>query len=370
MDSDRFRGFNYAKANLFLVGLIVLMLVAAVLKLAQPVVLALVVSVLLAFVLEPLIAVFERLKVPRVLSIIIVFLLISVGLVVIGAILAGSISTIATLYPKYEERFTEIYQRVASVLSLPYDEHRSLFQNLWDQLGVRQKVQSWALSLSQSSAAFLGDTAMVLLLTVFLLLEIGHMRTRVETAFAGKMSGRIQAIIADVVKQVARYMSIKFLSSMVTGVLVGILLAIIGVDFAIVWGVLSFILNFIPAIGSVVAGGGVTLFALVQFYPDPGPIIGAFLVVTGVNMVIGNFVEPRVQGENLGLSPFVIILSLMAWGWLWGFAGMVLAVPMTVIVKIVCENVPILEPVSVMLGSFKAAKLKENPETPPSPDML
>jgi len=72
-----------------------------------------------------------------------------------------------------------------------------------------------------------------------------------------------------------------------------------------------------------------------------------------VNFIIGNILEPQIQGDNLGLSPFVVLVSLLAWGWLWGFAGLVLAVPMTVIVKIVCEHIPLLEPVAILIGSYK-----------------
>jgi predicted PurR-regulated permease PerM len=118
-------------------------------------------------------------------------------------------------------------------------------------------------------------------------------------------------------------------------------------------------LNFIPNIGSLVSWAGTTLFALVQFWPEPGPILAAGTVMLAVNFILGNAVEPKIQGDNLGLSPFVIVASLVGWGWLWGFAGLVLAVPMTVIIKIVCENVPILEPVSILLGSYKAAKARK-----------
>lgn len=181
------------------------------------------------------------------------------------------------------------------------------------------------------------------------------------------MSTRIQRIVADVIKQVARYLSVKFFISLATGVLVGFILFWIGMDFPIIWGVISFILNFIPNIGSIAAGAGVTVFALVQFWPDPSPIIGAFITVLSVNMVLGNIVEPRVQGQNLGLSPFIILVSLSGWGWLWGFSGLVLAVPMTVIVKIVCENVPGLEAASIMMSSYSVVKEKRKESTPHTP---
>ncbi len=356
---DRFRGFNFARVNLFLLGFIALLLAGAALKLTSPVILPFIIAVLLTFVLEPLIVMLERIKIPRAIGAVVVVIIIGAGVYVVGAILFSSLRTIMTLFPKYELRFTEIYSWLAGLLELPYDEHLTLVQNLWGQLDLRVRVQGFALSFSESFLGFLADTVMVVLFVVFLLLELGHFRDRIELAFAGKISGRIQKISAGIITQVARYLAVKFFVSLATGLLVTVFLGFIGLDFPIVWGVISFILNFIPNIGSIAAGVGVTLFALVQFWPQPGPIAASAAVMVGVNFSLGNFIEPRLQGQNLGLSPFVILASLLAWGWLWGFAGLVLAVPMTVIVKIICENVPILEPVSIMLGSYKAARYKE-----------
>jgi predicted PurR-regulated permease PerM len=121
-------------------------------------------------------------------------------------------------------------------------------------------------------------------------------------------------------------------------------------------------MNFIPTIGSIAAGFGVGLFALLQFWPVPGPIILVVLIMLAVNMIIGNVLEPKIMGDNLGISPLMMLISLSIWGFLWGFAGMILAVPMTVVVKIVCENVPVLEPVAVLLGSHvKPGKGGESP---------
>jgi len=365
MPEDRYRSASFARINLFLLGFIALVLAVGALKLTASVVLPFMIAVLLTFVLEPVIILLEKIRIPRAIGAVVVVLLVAMGVYVTGAILFGSLKTILSLYPKYEERFSYLYALVAKAFSLPYDEHISLFQNLWGQLGVRERVQSLALTTSESFFGFLTDTVMVVLFVVFLLLEIGHFRKRIELAFEGIMSTRIQRIVADVIKQVARYLSAKFFISLATGLLVGALLSWIGVDFPIVWGVISFILNFIPSIGSIAAGGGVTLFALVQFWPEPGPIVAAAATVIGVNMVLGNIVEPRVQGQNLGLSPFIILVSLSGWGWLWGFAGLVLAVPMTVIVKIVCENVPGLEAVSIMMGSYHEVKQKRKKDKDP-----
>ncbi|OHD20490.1 MAG: AI-2E family transporter [Spirochaetes bacterium GWB1_59_5] len=360
MAEEKYRSASFARINLFLMGFIALVLAVGSMKLTASVVLPLIIAILLAFVLEPVIILLEKIKIPRAIGAVVVVLILAAGLYIVVLVLFQSVKTIMTLYPKYEERFSYLYSLIAKTFRLPYDEQISLFQNLWGQLGVRAQVQSFALATSESLLGFLTDTVMVVLFVVFLLLEIGHFRKRIETAFAGIMSTRIQKIVTDVIKQVARYLSVKFFISLATGVLVGVILAWIGMDFPIIWGVISFILNFIPNIGSIAAGAGVTVFALVQFWPNPSPIIGAFLTVLGVNMVLGNVVEPRVQGQNLGLSPFIILVSLSGWGWLWGFSGLVLAVPMTVIVKIVCENVPGLESASIMMSSYSVVKQKRH----------
>lgn len=358
MAEEKYRSASFARINLFLLGFVSLILAVGAMKLTASVVLPLIIAVLLTFVLEPVIIMLEKIKIPRAIGAVVVVLMLAAAVYVVILVLFQSVKTIVSLYPKYEARFSYLYEIIATTFRLPYDEQISLFQNLWGQLGVRAQVQSFAVTASESLLGFMSDTVMVILFVVFLLLEIGHFRNRIELAFAGMMSTRIQRIITDVIKQVARYLSVKFFISLTTGVLVGFILAWIGIDFPIIWGVISFILNFIPNIGSIAAGAGVTVFALVQFWPDPSPILGSFMTVLGVNMILGNVVEPRVQGQNLGLSPFVILVSLSCWGWLWGFSGLVLAVPMTVIVKIICENVPGLEAASIMMSSYSVVKQK------------
>jgi predicted PurR-regulated permease PerM len=162
--------------------------------------------------------------------------------------------------------------------------------------------------------------------------------------------------------QVTRYLSMKIIISLVTGIVVGIGLKIIGVEFAIIWAVLQFVFNFIPNIGSIAVGMLISVFSLAQFWPDPMPALAAFFVLLVTNMLIGSVLEPKIMGDRLGLSPLVVLVSLLIWGWLWGFAGFVLAVPMTAIIKIACENIPVLEPISILLGSRKAALAVTNEE--------
>jgi predicted PurR-regulated permease PerM len=144
------------------------------------------------------------------------------------------------------------------------------------------------------------------------------------------------------------------LISFVTGFLVWFALAMVGVDFAITWGALAFFLNFIPTVGSIAASIPPIVLALVPFYPSFWPGVITLLALLTIQLSIGNGIAPKVLGDQLNLSPVVILLSLMFWGWLWGIVGALLSVPITAAIKIVCENIEPLHPISVMMGSGKS----------------
>jgi predicted PurR-regulated permease PerM len=356
---DPFKSFNSGRANFFLLAFIACMLAGAVLKVTSSVILPFTISILLAFVMNPMVSFLEKRRIPRAVSIFLAAAPIVIGLYLVGMVLFSSGRTILTLYPKYESQLTQIYLSVADLFELSYDEHLSFFENLWGQLGVRTRIRNITFILSNSFIVFLKDAFMVVLFVVFLLVEASVFKEKINAAFEDKHSGQISKIGADVMVQVSRYLSTKFVISLATGVVVAIGLSIVGLELPIVWGVIQFILNFIPNIGSIAVGVGASVFALLQFWPEPGPIIIVVLIMLGSNMIIGNVLEPKIMGDNLGLSPIIVLMSLMLWGWIWGFAGMILAVPMMVIIKIVCENIPFLEPLSILLGSRKAVLAKK-----------
>jgi predicted PurR-regulated permease PerM len=356
---DRFKSFNFSRTVFFLLVFIVFVFAGAVLKICSSVILPFTIALLLAFVMEPMVAFMGRHRIPRMVAIVFAILIIVAGLYVMGMVLFTSGKTILTLYPKYEDRLTEIYARIANLFELPYNEHLSFFDNLWGQLGVRNRVRALTFSFSNSFVVFLKDAFMVVLFMVFILLEAAQFKEKINLVFENKHSGQIKKINTDVVTQVTRYLSTKFLISLATGTIVAIGLSFVGLEFAIVWGIVQFILNFIPNVGSIAAGLTTSLFALIQFWPEPGPVIAVVILMLGANMIIGNIIEPKIVGDNLGLSPVAVLVSLLLWGYIWGFAGMILAVPMTVIIKIVCENIPVLEPVSIILGSRKSILRKK-----------
>ena len=352
---DRFQHFNSGRVNFFLVATITLILFGAVLKITSSIVLPFTIALLLALVTSPLIGVLAKFHIPRGVSIVlIVFLLVGI-LAIMGMVLYSSSRVLIALYPKYQERLTDIYAMIARLFELPYDEHLSIFENLWGQIGVRSQVRIMTISVSNGIFLFLGNAFMVVLFMIFLLFEAAFFREKLDAAFEGERAEKIKKISTDVMRQITRYLSIKFILSVINGVTVGIGLKIIGLEFAILWGVIQFVVNFIPNIGSIAVGVAATSFAVVQFWPNPAPIVAVGLVMLIINLTLGSFIDPHLMGDRLGISPLVVLISLLIWGYLWGFAGLILAVPMMAIIKIVCENFPILEPISILLGSRKAA---------------
>lgn len=356
---------NFARPSFLLLLFLTIIIGAAVLKATADILIPVTIAMLISLVFEPLIIIFnKKFKIPWIICIFIVLSIVIMSVFFIASLLFTSIRTIVVLYPKYENRFMLIYKNIADILVLPYNADNSLFENLWSQLGIRQALQNYALLLSNSLISFLKDLTLVTLFAIFFLLDLRYLRKRLEFAFEGENKGKITVMITDIIQQVTRYISVKFFISFLTGLIVLAGTLAVGMDFPVLWGFLAFILNFIPSFGSIISGVLTSVFALVQFWPHPAPVIFVAILMLSVNFILGNFLEPRIQGRNLGLSPFVIIVSLSFWGWLWGFTGLLVGVPMMVILKIICENVSILHPVSILMGNYKGEAVE--PLSPPA----
>ena len=344
---------NFARPIFLLLLVLTVIVLAAVLKVTGTFLVPVTIAMFVSLVFEPLIVTLNtKFKIPWIAGIFIVLTLVIVSAWIIASLLLSSIRTIIDLYPRYEERFTVIYKTIAGLFALPYNAESTLFQNLWGQLSIRQTLRNFAFSLSNSLIVFFKDLLLVLLFAVFFLLDLRYLRQKLDFAFGDGSKGKAAIIITDIIQQVTRYMSVKFFISLLTGVLIFLGTFAVGMGFPILWGFLAFILNFIPNFGSILSGVLTSVFALVQFWPQPAPVVFVAVLMCAVNFILGNIIEPRVQGRHLGLSPFIIIVSLSFWGWLWGFTGLILAVPMMVILKIICENVSILHPAAVLMGNY------------------
>ena len=308
-------------------------------------------SFMLSFVFLPIIKKLNvKTGIPWVISSLIIVILFFVALLGLTSILITSLTGIIAEYPKYENRFMSIYQVIAQNLDIEIDNTKSLFQNLWASLKVREYTQKLAVMLSSGVISFSKTIFLISIMTAFILLEMRLTKRKMHYAFKDNRA-KITRISNQIINQTMRYISIKFFISLATGLLCGFASLIIGLDFPIVWGFLAFTMNFIPIFGSVISVGLTTIFSLIQFYPNWGKTLFVLIFMTSVNMVLGNILEPRIEGKNLGVSPFIILISLSLWGYIWGFTGMLIAVPLMVIIKIVCENIDYLKGLAILIGN-------------------
>jgi len=362
--NDVFKTFHSGRAVFFMMIFICVVFSIAALKIASTVILPFTIAVLLAFVMSPLLKAMEKIHCPVYLSILLVVFIIITGMYIFGLVLFSTGRVVVMRIPNYEHRFNEIYNWLARLLDLPNNQELSFWQNLWGQEMIRTFVRNFTISSSNIFFKFISSALLVVLFLVFLLLEASFFRDKLMIAFENRI-GRIDRIGNDIMFQIARYLAAKFIISLANGIILAICLSFAKLEFAIVWGVIQFILNFIPTLGSIFVGVIVSLFAILQFWPDPGPVILVISILLGLN-IITSVLDPKIIGDNMLISPLVVLASVAIWGYIWGFAGMVLAVPMMVIIKIVCENIPIMEPVSILMGSKRStyARKAENEKTP------
>lgn len=343
---------DFTKKTYFILLFIAAIFVGYLCKTLSSVILPILISIILALVLMPIVTkANKKLHIPWAIASILIVILFIIGLLGFSSILVRSLSTIFSEYPKYENKFLYIYKLIANQFNLEFDESQSFITNIWKSLQVREMVQKSALFLSSGAVSLGKNLFMISLMLVFLLIELKNTRKKINSAFVGKAKGKILRISTKIAEETVHYLSIKFFISLATGIIIFLGALMIGLDFPVVWGFLAFIMNFIPTFGSIFSTIITTLFALVQFYPNHFKIIFIFVLMLTVNMVLGNIVEPKIEGKHLGLSTFAILASLSLWGYIWGFIGMLLAVPLTVIIKIISENISYLNIFAVLLGT-------------------
>ncbi len=301
-------------------------------------------------------------RVPPLLGIPAVMLGVVVALAGFVAVLGTSVSGLAARLPFYQERLTSI---VASVVGWIQGLELGIAVDTKDLAELVRPEQAFALigQLFTGIAGLLSNAVIVVLILVFLLFEIVSVPEKLSAAFGPHVVNTEHTSRA--LTDVKRYVVIKTYVSLGTGTVVGIFCAVAGVDFPVLWGLLAFLLNFIPNIGSIIAGIPPVLIALVAHGFGRAAIVLVGYAV--INMIIGNVIEPPLLGKRLGLSAFYVFLSLIVWGAIWGPAGMLLSVPLTMLMKLGFEASPNLRWVSVMMDSGVSDDIHKD-SVPPKPE--
>ena len=238
---------------------------------------------------------------------------------------------------------------------------------------------TWFAATAASVLAFLGNMALVLLIMAFVLGEamvfpfkfraiVGPREGERRRATAGLVANDRRRV-TKIVREVQAYLGIKTLVSLATGLSIGVLAWLLGLDFPILLGLIGFVMNYIPTVGSLLAALPALFLSVLQFTS-----VGHLLMVGGgyfaINMVFGNLIEPNLMGKRLGLSTLVVILSLLFWAWVWGPVGALLAVPLTMIVKIMLENTEDLRWVAILLDKSAPEVMASGAGTRPSAPAL
>jgi len=304
-------------------------------------------SVFIAIICTPLLFWLQRKRVPNGLAVSSVLILILAAGLLLVTVVGTSINDFSQALPVYQVRLTE---KTAALFTWM----KSLGLNvsvpvLSDYFSPGKAMQLAANTLTRLSG-MLKNLFFILLTVLFILLE------------ASGFPRKLQAALRDPEKSLSsfrrfgeivnRYLAIKTLFSLLTGICIWIWLSALDVDFALLWGLVAFLLNYVPSIGSIIAAIPAVLLALIQHGLSYSILTCAGYLV--INFVFGSFLEPRLMGHRLGLSTLVVFLSLVFWGWVLGPVGMLLSVPLTMIVKIGLESYEDTRWLSVLLGSSPA----------------
>lgn len=320
-----------------------LVLVVAGLKAGASFLLPLLIAAFLAMATWPIVKLLKR-WLPDALAIVLSFVTVVFGLAFLSVMMGGSIANFTASLPQYEERFNELGRDAGEWLrglgvDIPEDKELDLGPEPEDLLRMIS-------SFLQSLVSALSNAAVVLLLMIFMLFEANGLPDKMRRVLKNPEEDLAQA--ERITDSVTGYLSVKTGMSLVTGILWGIFLGILGVDFPVLWGLVAFLFNYIPNIGSVIAAIPPIMLALLQ--GGPSLALGVVAGNIGINQVMGNVIEPRLMGRRLGLATLVVFISLLFWSWIFGPIGMILSVPLTMVVKIALEQTEDYKGIAAMLG--------------------
>ncbi len=312
---------------IFFIAAASLVVVVAGMRTAAALINPFLLAIFLTMLFSPFLFWLQRQGVPNALAVVVILagFLVMAGLVMV--FVGRSVNALTGQLPVYQERLAQIMAQLFAWLnSHGIDTSNVLIADYFSPGKIMSLV---TLTLSMVRGLFT-NMFLVFFTVLFILIEASGFPDKLQAAFPNpeKTLGHFKAITTSV----NQYMAVKTIFSLATGLSIWGLLSLIGIDFAPTWGLLAFLLNFIPSIGSIIAAVPAILLAFIQCgFPSALLTLLAYLLV---NVLFGNILEPRFMGRRLGLSPLVVLVSLLFWGWVLGPIGMVLSVPLTMIGKI------------------------------------
>ncbi len=316
-------------------------IVLAGIKSASEIVVPFLLALFLSIILSPMYSYFNKKGLPNSLSLTLVIGIFIVLLALVAKLVGSSAQEFSSSIDFYEQQLSAHFYKFESFsesmgIALPIDELAGMINS--------KQIMLFASGLVQGMGSMFTNGFVILLTVIFMLLESNHFIQKINYTNENTIT-HINKIFA----QIQEYMVLKALISVFTGFVVWIGLLLVGTDYAFLWAVLAFLLNFIPNIGSIIAAVPAILLTLVQLGSLSALIVTILYAV--VNVLIGSVIEPKVMGRGLGLSTLVVFLSLLFWGWLLGMVGMLLSIPLTIMAKIILDTNDNTKWIAVLLGA-------------------
>jgi len=292
----------------------------------------------------------QRKRVPSVLAALLIVIIIMLILAVVGGIVGSSIADFTAALPTYQERLDVIVQGVVNFIGQRF-ETADVLRRLGEMIDPGYAM-GLAATILNGLTDVLTNVFLIFFTMIFILLEASTVDTKVEAAFGRSAQSlqRPRVFLANL----GRYLGIKTVVSMATGLAAGLLTWAIGLDFPLLWGMLAFLLNYVPTVGSIIAAVPAVLMALVQFGFGEASVTAVGFVA--INVVFGNIIEPRIMGYGVGISPLIVFVGLVFWGFVFGPVGMLLSVPLTMTLKLALESDERTRWIATLIGSERDAQ--------------
>ncbi len=343
------------RTQTLLLGLIATILVGWVLSTGAAIIQPIVIALLLAIMLQPVVVTLARIGIPPAATVVAITAGLFMGLVQLGLVLQSNVM-----------RFVGLSSD--SVPQLPNQENVGGWDKIREKLGTH--ISEWELpepvkvylgkaldeidltglveEVLVSGVGFLRGLVLVLIYMVFIFAEQAIFRRKI-LSIAGQRRDEAAEMLSTMGRGIQRYLGVKTVVSFLTGTLCYTVLQSLEIPYALLFGLLTFLLNYIPTFGSIIAGIFPTLTALTL---DGGPSKAIMVIITylAVNLTLGSFIEPKILGRELNLSPLVVVISVVVWAGLWGIVGGFLAVPLTAALQITLASSEATRPIAVMLG--------------------
>ncbi len=309
-----------------------LVIVLAGVKIASDIIVPFLLALFITIIFKPFANAMRKRGVPSwlALTIIILFILVFIGLLV--TMITVSVQNFSARLPFYNQKL--IIER-DNLLALAQKLHMNIEKDELNSLFDPAKIMGYVAIALRSFSDILSNGLLILITIIFIFIESSVFNRKLLFILSDERKLRYFQEIDD---QLNHYMMIKSFTSAATGIILWGALSLIGVDYAMLWGFIAFMLNYIPSIGSLIAAIPPIILTLVQF--GLGHAIGVTILFAAVNFLIGSVIEPRIMGKGLNLSILIIFVSLVFWGWLLGPVGMFLALPITLVMKIVLHSQP------------------------------